>query len=71
MARRGKFSAQKRLREARKRQKKQDKDERRAERLDGDELEEGPAPPPPEGDPDLAGIVPGPQPTLREFRDPE
>lgn len=75
MARRGKFSAQKRLREAKKRQKKQDKDERRAQLLDGEpeEAEEFARPPvpQPDGDPDLAGITPGPQPTLREFRDPE
>ncbi len=61
MARRGGFSIQKRRREAAKRLKKMEKQERRDqireekgnnEGLDSDE------------DPDIAGIVPGPQPLL-------
>lgn len=59
MGRRSKFSAQKRRREINKLQKKQDKAERR-EQLKGernDSAETGES-----EDPDLAGIVPGPQP---------
>ena len=59
MARRGKFSAQKRLREAAKRQKKQDKAERRERQKEDPEDEANDAP---LDDPDLAGIIPGPQP---------
>ena len=62
MAKRGKFSVQKRRREAARRLKKQDKEERRARRkeeidenvLSGDEYM----------DPDIAHITPGPQPSL-------
>lgn len=65
MARRGSYSVQKRLREARKRQKKMEKDERRAylqsQKPDPD------APVEVEGDPDLAGMVPGPQAPPEEF----
>ncbi len=59
MARRSKFSAQKRIREAAKLQKKQDKAERREQQLresaNNSTVD-------PNEDPDLAGIVPGPQP---------
>ena len=66
MANRGRFSAQKRRREARKLEKKQKKAEQRAERQEkGDDDK----PVPPGEDPDIAGIVPGPQPTRKEFRD--
>ncbi len=63
MARRGSYSVQKRLREARKRQKKMEKEERRAylqsQKTERDDTAEG--------DPDLAGIVPGPQAPPEEF----
>jgi len=69
MARRGKFSAQKRRREAQKRQKKQEKEERRAMRKE--DLPEEDSGGTPAEDPDIAGIVPGPQPRLYDVEDPE
>lgn len=68
MAKRGRFSAQKRRREAIKRQKKQEKMERREKRkeddVEGDDMD-------PEEDPDIAGIVPGPQAPIYDVGDPE
>ena len=68
MARRGKVSAQQRRREAQKRQKKQEKDERRAMRKEEEPGEDLGAP---AEDPDIAGIVPGPQPRIYDVEDPE
>jgi len=59
MGRRGKFSVQKRMREKVKHEKRQEKAERRSLRK---EEREAMAEEEYEGDPDLAGIVPGPQP---------
>ena len=69
MARRGSYSVQKRLREARKRQKKMEKDERRAHQLSQkpDRDSEASSGVVAEGDPDLAGMVPGPQAPPEEF----
>jgi hypothetical protein len=61
MARRGGFSIQKRRREAAKRLKKMEKQERRDAIREGRE-EEGAVDT--AGDPDIAGIVPGPQPLI-------
>jgi len=64
VAKRGKFSVQKRRREAARRLKKQDKAERRARRKEEtDEMG-------PDGgdiDPDIAHITPGPQPALYDL----
>jgi hypothetical protein len=68
MARRSKFSAQKRIREAAKLQKKQEKAERR-ELVSKDIVDDSP-----DGrqeDPDLAGIIPGPQPRWYDTKLPE
>jgi hypothetical protein len=64
MGRKGGFSVQKRLREAAKRQKKMEKAERKARQLEDQELQEGEEQPQSEEDPDIAGIVPGPQPLI-------
>jgi hypothetical protein len=66
MARRGSYSVQKRLREARKRQQKMEKDERRAVQA-GKKTARDEEPFEGEGDPDLAGMVPGPQAPPEEF----
>jgi hypothetical protein len=63
MGRKGGFSVQKRLREAAKRQKKMEKAERKARQLEESEREEGEEMVS-EEDPDIAGIVPGPQPLI-------
>ncbi len=63
MGRKGGFSVQKRLREAAKRQKKMEKAERKARQLEEQELDDGEEQES-EEDPDIAGIVPGPQPLL-------
>ena len=72
MGRKGGFSVQKRLREAAKRQKKMEKAERKArqveEQEERDEREEV-EPVQTEEDPDIAGIVPGPQPLIYPIDD--
>jgi len=69
MGRKGGFSVQKRLREAAKRQKKMEKAERKArqdeEREEGEEEVVSVS----EEDPDIAGIVPGPQPLIYPIDD--
>ncbi len=66
MGRRGGFSVQKRLREAAKRQKKMEKAERKARQVEEQELNEGEENES-EEDPDIAGIVPGPQPLIYDI----
>lgn len=65
MANRGRPSVTKRQKEAARRDKQQRKQQRKAERdaAKDDTREE----PPPGEDPDIAGIVPGPQPLPDEF----
>jgi len=62
VAKRGKFSVQKRRREAARRLKKQDKEERRARRKE--EVEDNVLGDDEYVDPDIAHITPGPQPAL-------
>ena len=59
-------SFEKRQKERARQQKKADKAERRAERK---EIKAGESGEKPEEDPDIAGIVPGPQAPLPEFQD--